>query len=145
MSKLHVLNGKLGWDGKDGEGDCLLSITPIVKAPTFAGESYVDASVGIITLASFFKQHVNCHFVTVRYILSSQHITDPNDLLMLVSEGMHSIRGQVEAGVFHRYSDYTGYLWSDETMIVGGHDLHKELSEYAHQGNYIHMEITVGE
>jgi hypothetical protein len=29
----------------------------------------------------------------------------------------------VETRYYHRYSDYTGYLWTEEDFIVGGHDI----------------------
>jgi hypothetical protein len=48
--------------------------------------------------------------------------------------------GLGEADVGHRYSEITGYLWTDEEIMVGGHDLIEELHD--HLGKFCHLEIT---
>ena len=43
---------------------------------------------------------------------------------------------------FHaRYSDITGYLWTDENLVIGGHDLLEEIR--SHLGSYLILEIEV--
>lgn len=42
---------------------------------------------------------------------------------------------------YHRYSDYTGYLWTEEEFKCGGHDLLKILE--GNMGKYIHIEIEL--
>ena len=37
------------------------------------------------------------------------------------------------------YSEITGYLWTDEVVKIGGHDLLKEFE--THLGKYLYMEI----
>ena len=54
-----------------------------------------------------------------------------------------SMEGDVESKYYHRYSDYTGYLWTEEGFQCGGHDIRKILTSYI--GKYIHMEIELYE
>lgn len=56
---------------------------------------------------------------------------------------IESIYGEAEAEYSHRYSDYTGYLWTNEEFKVGGHSIPDILS--SHKGEYIHMEIELYE
>lgn len=52
-----------------------------------------------------------------------------------------SMEGDIESRYYHRYSDYTGYLWTEEDFKCGGHDIPKILQ--SHLGEYIHMEIEL--
>lgn len=54
-----------------------------------------------------------------------------------------SMMGEVESEYYHRYSDYTGYLWTDEMFKCGGHDIPQIM--LSHIGEYIHMEIELYE
>ena len=54
-----------------------------------------------------------------------------------------SMEGYVNSHYYHRYSDYTGYLWTEEGFKCGGHDIPKILE--SHMGEYIHMEIGLYE
>ena len=47
--------------------------------------------------------------------------------------------GEADACYSARYSDVTGYLWTDEDIMVGGHDLLEELKSQA--GRYCLLEI----
>lgn len=43
------------------------------------------------------------------------------------------------------YSDITGYLWTDENLMVGGHNLLEELRSFVPKkgfGNYLILEVT---
>jgi hypothetical protein len=48
--------------------------------------------------------------------------------------------GEIDAEYAARYSDVTGYLWTDEDIMVGGHDLLEELKSQA--GRYLLLEIN---
>jgi hypothetical protein len=48
--------------------------------------------------------------------------------------------GDAEAEYQSNYSDYTGYLWTDENINVGGHDLLSELR--SQRDKFCHLEIT---
>ena len=50
------------------------------------------------------------------------------------------ITGIGEAEYCVRYSEMTGYLWTDQELKVGGHDLIKELTTYT--GKYLILCIT---
>ena len=52
-----------------------------------------------------------------------------------------SMEGITESEYYHRYSDYTGYLWTEEEFKCGGHDLLKILER--NMGKYIHIEIEL--
>lgn len=65
----------------------------------------------------------------------------PIDLDHLDETKIVSMMGMVDATYYHRYSDYTGYLWTEEGFKCGGHDIRKILS--SHIGEYIHMEIEL--
>ena len=52
-----------------------------------------------------------------------------------------SMEGEVHSKYYHRYSDYTGYLWTEEGFKCGGHDIPEILQSF--MGKYIHMEIEL--
>lgn len=49
--------------------------------------------------------------------------------------------GMTKADYGACYSELTGYLWTDEKLMVGGHDLLKELK--SHVGKWLYMEIEI--
>lgn len=65
----------------------------------------------------------------------------PIDLDHIDETKIVSMMGEVDSEYYHRYSDYTGYLWTVEGFKCGGHDIPKIL--YSHMGEYIHMEIEL--
>lgn len=73
--------------------------------------------------------------LTVRY-----HITDTARPAEDLDESLAHLAGLGEAAFAHRYSEITGYLWTDEEITVGGHDLLEELR--SHAGKFCHLEIT---
>jgi hypothetical protein len=52
----------------------------------------------------------------------------------------HVLGGELEAEFRVAYSEITGYLWTDESIVVGGHDLLAELTDRAEL--YVHLQIT---
>lgn len=64
--------------------------------------------------------------VTVRYYISNKKLSleEANDYLI------RQICGIADADYCMRYSECTGYLWTDEEINIGGHDLLKELKCY---------------
>lgn len=65
----------------------------------------------------------------------------PIDLDHIDETKVVSMMGMVQSKYYHRYSDYTGYLWTEEGFKCGGHDIPKILNN--HFGEYIHMEIEL--
>lgn len=126
-----------GWliDGPVGEGDALwLSPQPDRRAHSY---EMVREIVGDEPLAWQIKEAMEDHgeFLSVRYYVAPEEFT-PEAMteavaLLMVGEGY--------ANVGHRYSEITGYLWTDEEINVGNHDLIAEL--YSHAGKFLHLEI----
>lgn len=74
--------------------------------------------------------------VSVRYWISESNKT----LEQLQENQLLSISGASEADYGDRYSDITGYLWTDQDLKIGGHDLFNEL--IGHVGKYLYMEVV---
>jgi hypothetical protein len=73
--------------------------------------------------------------VTVRYWISETEKTKDQ----LKENHLATLSGSIDADYSDKYSDYTGYLWTDETLKVGGHDLLREL--YSHVGKFLYLEV----
>lgn len=58
----------------------------------------------------------------------------------LQSDLIKSVMGLGDVTYLDRYSEMTGYLWTDEWLKVGGHDLLEELRSY--RDKFLHLEIT---
>lgn len=76
--------------------------------------------------------------VSVRYYISD--IDTEKSIEELKENHLLSISGSVYADYSERYSDLTGYLWTDESLKVGGHDLLQELQDNV--GKYLYMEVN---
>lgn len=77
--------------------------------------------------------------VSLRYWIADREITRDD----AVTAVLHALDGVGEADYSPNYSETTGYLWTDEELQVGGHDLLAELT--THVGKYIVMEIDIHE
>ncbi|MCO6704822.1 hypothetical protein [Streptomyces sp. CHB9.2] len=78
--------------------------------------------------------------VTVRYWISSTPLKTVEEA---DERTLEQVMGYLDAEIDHRYSDITGYLWTDEHFKVGGHDLIPIFEEA--EGKYLLLEITVHE
>jgi hypothetical protein len=75
-------------------------------------------------------------FLSVSYYTSDKPVADPQ------AEYLKQLYGGVtddDVEYRMRYSDITGYLWTDEKLTVGGHDLIEELR--GNLGRYLYMTI----
>lgn len=83
--------------------------------------------------------HLSTQIVTLHYYISAARLSleelQKNFILTLYG-------GKAEVNYEVHYSEPTGYLWTDEDLKVGGHDLISELS--SHVGKFIHMEVSMG-
>jgi hypothetical protein len=70
-------------------------------------------------IAEEFKEEIQGKQVSVRYFISDTEKTKESLTENLIS----SIAGDVDADYGDRYSDISGYLWTDEELTVGGYDL----------------------
>ena len=124
---VHVLRGLL-MDTENYEGTAVLGLgKEIGKGAEILAEKLLD----------LLEEHGETW--SVRYFITEeQKSPDELDLaLAKVATGLADID-------YHMwYSEITGYLWTDEEIVVGGHDLLTELMNYT--GKWLHLEIEIEE
>lgn len=78
------------------------------------------------------------NFLSVRYwtTVASKQVPDEK----LEESAVRTLLGDSEAEYLAHYSEITGYLWTDELLVVGGHDLLHELR--SHLKEWCVVEIT---
>jgi hypothetical protein len=84
--------------------------------------------------------YMSGEIVTVSYYTSDKEATEEElqeDFLT------NTLYGKLDSDYGARYSEYTGYLWTDDELKVGGHDLRGELESYA--GKYLYMIVEIDE
>ena len=99
----------------------------ISVSPDHAGVSFIE-----MIQSDMYKYG---QYLSVRYFIA----TEPRTGEELEKDYMEMVFGKLKANYCQRYSDLTGYLWTDEELNVGGHDLCSELK--GSKGKYLHMEI----
>ena len=88
-------------------------------------------------LAEFLKDRIDEKQVSVRY-----WITDKESTKEEAQESfLRYLAGDADARLESAYSEYTGYLWTDEWVNIGGHDIIEELSENI--GKWLTLEIEI--
>ena len=88
-------------------------------------------------IAKCFDDDFGGNWVTVSYYISDVEKTKRE----LMENRLISITGSVDADYRDAYSELTGYLWTDEELKVGGHDLLKILND--NLGKFIYMEVEI--
>ena len=79
-------------------------------------------------------------FWSVRYFVSDQerHGDEWTEALL------GKLCGRADVEYRDVYSDITGYLWTEETLVVGGHDILGELASLVEGGRtWLRLEITM--
>jgi len=101
------------------------------------GEGWDILFIGEEVVAELLKDDLEQygHYVTVSYYTSEQE----NELNQVQEEYMKTLMGVSEAMFGHRYSEITGYLWTDEEWKVGGHDLIGLLG--MEEGRFCHLSV----
>jgi hypothetical protein len=93
--------------------------------------------VGTEILSEYFEENLRRKYVTVRFYISDAEKSaaemKENHILQMI--------GSVDADFGAHYSDLTGYLWTDDDLKIGNHDVIEFLRE--HDGKYLYMEIDV--
>lgn len=80
---------------------------------------------------------MQCSTVSVRYWITDQSCTKDE----AIEANVMTLLGFTDVKLHSRYSDLTGYLWTDEDLMVGGHDLLAELK--SNVGKWLILEIEV--
>ena len=75
--------------------------------------------------------------VSARYWISDTEKTKNQ----VKEDFIKKISGFADAEYTDNYSEITGYLWTDEELNIGGHNLIAELR--ANKGKYLHIEIDI--
>lgn len=75
--------------------------------------------------------------VTVRYWITNKKCT----IEEAQEDFIGAVMGRAEARFCARYSEMTGYLWTDEDLKVGGHDLLDRLKRS--EGSYLIFQVEV--
>lgn len=88
-------------------------------------------------LADILQDDISEANVTVRYWILDKECSKNEAQERFIKTAM----GAVDVEFSPRYSDLTGYLWTDESLEVGGHDLLQELKSA--EGKYLILEIDV--
>ena len=76
--------------------------------------------------------------VTVRFWITKTEVSKDEAMMDYITT---VLGGQTSSKVGAHYSEYSGYLWTDEQLWVGGHDLIGTLREYI--GHYCIVEIEL--
>lgn len=100
--------------------------------------AFVDETTNKVTIFASELEYLSRQVVTLRYYVSDVRQSADE----LFENFVKTLYGKVEADYGTHYSELTGYLWTDEKLNVGGHDIISELR--SHVGKFIHLEIKVG-
>ena len=105
------------------------------------GDNWDALHLGDIVLSEAFAEALNEERkqVSVRYYISPEPMTKEQRTNAEVTVA----NGEGYAEYISRYNDITGYLWTDEALTVGGHDLKTEISGYV--GKWCRLELTIHE
>jgi hypothetical protein len=77
--------------------------------------------------------------VTVRYWVTDKQSTKEEAKEAFI----HTLCGKADVNFGAKYSEITGYLWTDEELNVGGHSLINRLKSEV--GKWVHLEIEVAQ
>lgn len=133
-----VLNGKIGYCATCDENDETIGVQTIKEVKRLNGE-VIDS----IENSFPFTKEMEDKCDWGKCYASIQMLTGdaPIDLDHIEEVKIVSMEGDVESKYYHRYSNLTGYLWTEEGFKAGGHDILQILE--SHNGEYIHMEIEL--
>ncbi|MNP20812.1 hypothetical protein D3C76_1134040 [compost metagenome] len=82
-------------------------------------------------------EEIQSRTVTARYWVCEEKCTKEQ----AQDSFLRHVMGFCDVDHTARYSEYTGYLWTDEYLNVGGHDIIAELRSYI--GEWLILEIEV--
>lgn len=74
--------------------------------------------------------------ITGQVVSASWHISsEPKLYSELEGNMVKTAMGALQTEFHHAHSDLTGYLWTEESITVGGHDILEEISQVAKNFN----------
>lgn len=85
-------------------------------------------------------QYITGKMVSIRYFISDKPMKSIEEAEVNL---LKTLDGATDVEYLPRYSEYTGYLWTDEEFKVGGHDLLKELKAQAQDPVFFIMEVII--
>lgn len=133
-----ILNGIVGMCDTHDENDETIGIKVVQKVKRLNGEvkeTVVDSfpfTKEMEEKCGWGKRYASIQMLTGDTPIDIEHIDETKVV---------SMEGDVSSHYYHRYSDYTGYLWTEEGFKCGGHDIPEILRSF--MGKYIHMEIEL--
>ena len=120
---------------------------PIIETLTYVGllsiHSWGEADdilfVSSVTdpLAEELQDRISGKSVTVRYWITDQECSRED----AHEQFLRRLFGSAEVVCESHYSEITGYLWTDEELTIGGHNLMAEL--HGQVGKWLILEIDV--
>ena len=88
-------------------------------------------------LAEVLADEISGRTVSVRYWVTDKEVSKDAAAECFIGRLM----GQADCEFMSWYSEVTGYLWTDENIKIGGHDLLAELQSYV--GRYLILEVDL--
>ena len=138
LKETIILNGIVGLCQTYDENDETIGVKIIQKVKRLNG----TVEDKVVSEFPFTKEmEEKCEWLDSYASIQMLTGDTPIDLDHIDETKIVSMMGAVESQYYHRYSDYTGYLWTVEGFKCGGHDIPKILQ--SHMGEYIHMEIEL--
>ncbi len=133
-----ILDGVIGMAPTNDETQESIGVLYQREIVTFDGKKLVETGGGF-ALTKEMEETIGWldSYASVAFVISEQPIQADT-----VDEAtIEILYGDVDHKYFINISSFTGYLWTDEEFVVGGHDLRAILKQ--NMGKYIHMEIEL--
>lgn len=138
LKETIILNGLIDNVSTHDENDYTIGIKDEKEIKTFGGKVIKTANEGFpFSKAMYEKLDWGNYKTSMRFFISDSKINPDT----VEEEYIQQLMGYPDCTYHHSYSDYTGYLWTTERFIVGGHDFLKTLNN--NEGKYIHLEIEL--
>lgn len=140
LAETIILNGIIGTCDTHDDNGSTIGIKVIQRVKRLSGE-YIDTVVDSFPFTKAMEDKCGWRnkYASIQMLTGDT----PIDINHIDETKIISMMGEVESEYYHCYSDYTGYLCTDEEFKCGGHDIPKILR--SHMGEYIHMEIELYE
>lgn len=88
-------------------------------------------------LASVLNDDITYKKVSAHYWITDKEVSKEE----AIKQHVKRLYGFADCSFGSHYSELTGYLWTDEEIKIGGHDLINELRQFI--GKWLILEITI--